>query len=227
MTTKLRREVSQSWVGGCLWLCAGLVVVTRAGAAQDEVAERTRIERERANVESVFVERERACQNRFAVTACVDEARRERRDALALLRRQEALLDEGQRKERAAQRMQEIRDKVSSSDAQQRDMAGREPREAARKPAEFASAASTPAQREPATAKQRKTAPEPATHSAKPVARSTADRAAQEARSKERFKASQEAAAEHRAAVERRNAQRADKGKAASPLPTSPGASAP
>jgi hypothetical protein len=210
-----------------LWLCAGLVVVIRAGAAQDEVAERTRMERERANVESVFVERERACQKRFAVTACVDEARRERRDALALLRRQEALLDEAQRKERAAQRMQAIRDKVSSGDAQQRDMADREPREAARKPAELASTASTPAPREPATAKQGKTAPQPATPSAKPATRSTTDRAAQEARSKERFKASQEAAAEHRAAVERRNAQRAAKGKAASPLPTPPGASAP
>lgn len=88
--------------------------------AEEERDERERIRLERVAVDAVYVARERECRTRFAVTSCLDDAKRERRQALDRLRRQEALLDETRRKERAAKRMEEIRAKTAQSDAQRR-----------------------------------------------------------------------------------------------------------
>lgn len=85
-----------------LLLCAlglGLVAlpvraeVTRAGIAA-----------ERAALAQRFDAEERACAERFAVYACVEEVRARRRAALAPLREQELRLDEAERRRRADER---------------------------------------------------------------------------------------------------------------------------
>ncbi|OYU99946.1 MAG: hypothetical protein CFE45_11060, partial [Burkholderiales bacterium PBB5] len=48
------------------------------------------------------------CEKRFLVTECLDAARAERRQALDQLQRQQVVLDEARRRERAAQRQRDI-----------------------------------------------------------------------------------------------------------------------
>lgn len=95
--------------------------------AAAERAERDRIKTEQDRVEVVFVARERECRQRFVVTPCLDQARRDRRESLERLRQQQEVLDEAQRKKRAAQRIDEIRTKVSGEEEKQREAAVREP----------------------------------------------------------------------------------------------------
>ena len=48
------------------------------------------------------------------VSDCLEQARRERRESMERLRYQDVILDEAQRKQRAVQRMQNIRSKERS-----------------------------------------------------------------------------------------------------------------
>lgn len=78
-------------------------------AFRDELArERARIRQEREAAERRFAERERACQLRFAVNDCVHEARQQRRDVLADLRRQDILLNDAERKRKAAEALRKL-----------------------------------------------------------------------------------------------------------------------
>ena len=102
------------WVG----LLAGLLSMA-ASAAEPGTAEveRERIRSERAAANAQFDEAARACQDRFAVTDCINAARQVQRDTLASLRRQESVLEEAARRQRAAQRMADIRAKVSAQES--------------------------------------------------------------------------------------------------------------
>lgn len=93
-------------------------------ATTDAAAERERIARERVEVQGALTKQEVACQERFVVTPCVEAARKAEREALARLRRQEVLLDEQQRKQRAAERAQAIRNSISADEARRRDESG-------------------------------------------------------------------------------------------------------
>ena len=62
---------------------AMLLAWPRSALAQTESVQRERIARERAAVEAMYARQERECQVRFAVTACVEDARRMRRNDLA------------------------------------------------------------------------------------------------------------------------------------------------
>ena len=78
-------------------------------AFRDELArERARIRQEREAAERRFAEREKACQLRFAVNDCVHEARQQRRDVLADLRRQDILLNDAERKRKAAEALRKL-----------------------------------------------------------------------------------------------------------------------
>ena len=170
-----------------------------APAQADEAAERARISRERAEAQSRFEQRQRECAQRFAVTPCVEAARAEHRQALLQLRRQEGVLDEAQRKQRAAARLAAIEEKRRAE--QER---ATEPR-AGRPPA--APLLAQPPRRS-ATASPPASAP-----ASDPVA------AAREQRKRARFEARQRDAQVHREEAERRSAERAPKGKARAPLP--------
>lgn len=200
---------------------AGFLAATAAHAANGDAAERDRIARERSGVEQRYEAAERECQRRFAVTDCLEGAQRERREAMLRLRREETLLDEVQRKQRAADRIEAIRRKVGA-EAQGRTPAAREPRVAAPARAPAASrdataadeaASASPLRRGRVTVRQRSAAPAAA-----------ADRAAQEARSRAAFEARQSAARDRIEENRRRNDERNQGKPPAAPLPTASGA---
>ena len=184
-----------------LLICASATLLAEGVGTETE--ERERIAAERSTAQTAFSSRERHCQNSFVVTPCVENARRDLREVLLRLRRQEAILDEMQRRERAAQRLETIRNRPA--------MAG------------------PPAS--PAAAREARSAPHDAprvrVHEAPTAKRSAQERQRAETLSEQKFEAASQAAGARRSAVERRNAERAAGGKGAAPLPVPSGASAP
>ncbi|HEV7915069.1 MAG TPA: hypothetical protein VGP22_14980 [Albitalea sp.] len=193
------------------WLLLGLAASVPAHAldAAEERAERQRIQSERVQVDAAYLQRERDCRARFVVTACLEGAQRDRRQAVERLRQQQVILDEAQRKQRAAQRMDDIRNKVSGQDASRREAIMRD-RRSEKQRAEVVAHSSPTAQ--PSEA---------------PAAATPASAAASEATQRVTEREKREAQARgHREAVERRNAERLAQGKRpARPLPV-PAASA-
>jgi len=80
------------------------------GGAQESAAaaELARIDAQRERVEAEFAAQEKACYSRFAVNGCRETARKQRRDALADLRRQEIALNDAERRRRADERVRDI-----------------------------------------------------------------------------------------------------------------------
>lgn len=194
--------------------------------AQDSVApvgERERIARERAAVEALFTARQAACQSRFAVTDCVNDAKTERRAALAPLRRQAIALDDAERKQRAARRLEDVRNKVGGAQAREPEVVVRKIPAAARK------AAAPPDEPAPAAAREANHEPVPRPVTARTPRKlpSQTDRQAQESANRARIEARKQAVQAHREAVERRNAQRALTSKRADPLPVPASAALP
>jgi hypothetical protein len=178
-----------------------------------ERAERDRIKREREQAEAAYRAQERECRQKFVVTPCIDQARRDRRETLDRLRQQQEVLDEAQRKQRAAQRMDDIRSKVSGDEAKQREAAAQKRRRQRAEPA--ASQPDAPAS-SPAAALSK----EPPAAISKPASANASAMEVHE-RKTQAYEKRQQEAAEHRAEVEKRNAQRAANGKPpAKPLPT-------
>ncbi|HUP09085.1 MAG TPA: hypothetical protein VMU47_18130 [Caldimonas sp.] len=195
-------------------LCTALAtLLVLAGAARaeppDVAAERQRIAAARAAAEQHYAERERECRQRFAVTACMDDAQRERRATLGALRREENVLDEGQRQARAADRREEL-DERARTDAQRASAPARSPR---------AASGGAPEQPQP-HASERPAAPAPNPVMKSPGRLPGGPRpASEEARSRATFDAAQRAAEAHRAETEAKNARRAESKKPAAPLP--------
>lgn len=70
-----------------------------------EAEQRAWIVRTRATHDAQFKQQEIACYQRFAVNDCLIASRRVQREAMADLRRQEILLNDTQRKRRAAEQL--------------------------------------------------------------------------------------------------------------------------
>lgn len=186
--------------------------------AASERAERDRIKAEREQAEAAYVTRERECRQKFVVTPCLDQARRDRRQTMDRLRQQQEVLDEALRKQRAAQRVDEIRSKVSQEDAKQREATAKVRRQRAEAAASSASAASAPG----AIVDQH-----PPSAASKPASTGASTVEAQAKKKAAAYDKRQQDAQEHRAAVERRNAEKAAGGKVpAKSLPT-PASAAP
>lgn len=173
-----------------------------ASSDLDARAERTRIAGERAAAESRYAAEEARCRTRFVVTSCVDEAKAQRREVLDRLRHQELVLDEQERRRRAAARLDAI-------EAKQREAALRPP---------------LPAQPAPVI---REAASAPARMPQTPSALDRAQRAREEAaRAQRRAQAAEDLrrqAAEDRARIAEREAERLAKDKKPStPLPARP-----
>lgn len=190
-----------------LLLAAGAVTMAAEPPPGADASERRRIARERAEAEARGRAAEAACAREFAVSACLRQARSERRTTLRQLDRQQALLEEAQRKQRAAQRLARIRER--------QEAAAREP---ARPPVEVRS-------RNP-----RAPAPEPAASQVAGVEAAQALRAAsaaaaasaadaKAARRAEASAARARKAEAHRAAVEARSRERATQNAPAASLP--------
>ena len=212
---------------GLLLLCTTLLLLAgpvRAADTLSDEGERQRIAVERQQADADFSRREQACRTRFAVAACLEEARKQHRDVNARLRLQLSMLDESQRKRRAAERIDTIRAKVSAEEAMRREVDLHHRDRLQARPA--AAAAASGAASAAATPKPvRLPTPSPKVRAETPAADL---RAATEARKRSaESRSRREAAQAHREAVERRNALRAASGKvAAAPLPLPPAASA-
>jgi hypothetical protein len=191
-----------------LWLAAGSHPA-RADEGDAMAAARAQIRTERAAAGSRLQTRESECLAKFVVTPCLDDARRENREALARLRHREAELDAQERKQRTDARRAEIADNQRRDLERQREASAPERRESLRQDA----------------------APQvtvrPNARPLKPQrAASEADRQADEARNRADFEARQRAIEAHRDAVEARNLEKSAKGKVGAALPL-PAASAP
>ena len=88
--------------------------VEAVAAAEDPDAARAGIARERDAIEAAFRQADAECKTRFAVNSCMEQARGERRKALATVRERELALDDAQRRERAADRRRSVVEKQAA-----------------------------------------------------------------------------------------------------------------
>ncbi len=189
------------WAAGVLAQAAALPPVgASAAGGQAEQAERARLAAQRQAITARFAAEERACRERFVVTACVDDVRVRRRDALIPVRQRELQLDDADRRARAAERKAALAEKQRA--AQQR---------AAEPPAPEVRLRPVPAA---GTASAARAAARPAARQEESAAR--AAEAAGRVKAREGRVQSAEAAQER---VNKRLAERAASGKAAAPLP--------
>jgi hypothetical protein len=101
-------------VGPSLAQPAAEALVADSGSQQSQIAA------ERVRLEAGFKAEEAACYSRFFVNACLQEIRPRRAQAMAELRRQEIVLNDAERKARAADQLQKTEDKQSAERQQQR-----------------------------------------------------------------------------------------------------------
>lgn len=111
-----------------LLLALGLLALLPLGAQAQQVdpslpsgasAERARIEADRAKAQALFEKDEANCYQRFAVNDCLREVRVRRRATLEELRRQEIVLNDADRKKRAAEQARRAGGKSSAPAAQE------------------------------------------------------------------------------------------------------------
>lgn len=107
-----------------LWLLAGLPAAAADGP--DLAAERARIKSERDRIGATRAQEERACQERFAVTDCINAVERRWREPLADLRRQENAIQAVERRRRSADQLRQSDERaaqVQAEAAQRREKA--------------------------------------------------------------------------------------------------------
>jgi colicin import membrane protein len=189
-----------------------------AAAEPADGEQRERIVAERAQAAARLAEQEQVCRARFVVAACLDAARKEHGATLTRLHREEMQLDDVKRRAIAATRSEAVREKAAAR--------------AARASEAVSDAASDATSDGPREAKRKAPQPHPPPRQrpAGSTARAPASAASQrldEQRNEAQFEARVREAQAHRETVERRNAERAAKGKVAAPLPVPAGASAP
>ena len=185
------------------WLVASCGAWAQGGPPPSLQAERARIDAERVRADQRFAAQEVACQQRFAVTDCVNEARSALRATHADLKRQEVLLNDGERRRKAGEQQRRLDEKLRQREA---DAGGQ-----AARPEPAPKAAPTPSTRRPAEPKPRAShAQQTAEHEAqmrRKLGAHQADqarRAAQAASASEeerRYADKQRAAAEYKAQV--------------------------
>jgi colicin import membrane protein len=102
-----------------LLACAFALVAAFSAQAQDEAADRARIKAERAAADARFEQARKDCRKKFAVTDCEKEAKRLHNAQVGELRRQERVLNDADRKRRAAERQKAIDERNSPEQRQQ------------------------------------------------------------------------------------------------------------
>ena len=200
-------------------IAAAMLSCTVAVATPANDAERARLVQERAAIEAQYTSRHAECSQRFVVTSCVDDAKRDRRRGLDGLRARQIVLDESRRKERSTARRSELSGNAA-------ELARREAARVSRP----APAASDAGHDEPSRSAQPRQSigqrPSPAKRHVGADDRASgaksadsADRQAKEGRSRATFDARKQQAAEHRDEVLDKAAKRAQEHKPAAALP--------
>ena len=183
-------------------LLASTAAVSAWSTEDATAAQRRRIAEERAAVEARAKAAQAACAEQFAVTACVDRVKAERREPRRRLDGEAAMLDAEDRRRRAAQRLLQIEQRQAVS-------AQTPPTDGVR--SQSAKAVETPASDTRSPSQPRATEAD-----RQAAASAAAARAAQRAAASARRASEAEA---HRAAVEARNRERESKRPPAKPLP--------
>jgi colicin import membrane protein len=117
MNEGTRSEAGTKWRRNGRWSCLlSLIVFAGAAAAQpvgsnDAAQQRQRIAEQRAQAETTWQARRTTCADRFAVTPCMDAAEASYRQQVDALDRELDMLDTQQRRLRAAERLEIIRQK--------------------------------------------------------------------------------------------------------------------
>jgi len=83
-------------------------LVALPALAAGDAAERERLAQERRDIERRYDAQDAECHQRFAVTSCVDEVRRARREALDEVTARQIALDDAERQRRAQARRERI-----------------------------------------------------------------------------------------------------------------------
>lgn len=182
------------------WLLALPLAV--AAAIDVDAAARDRIARDRAVVQREAQLAQAACAREFAVTACVDRVKAERRTQLRRLDLERAAIDEKVRRRRAAERLAQLQQRQAAA-------AGELPALTVRARAPAASQPDAAPKASSRSAASAALAHEAAASQAAIAARRRAAAAAQRAA----------AAQQHRAVVEKRSQARAKQHPPAAPLP--------
>lgn len=123
----MKRTVSLAFLGAAFMAMAAWAQVLpeegRAASvpapseASARAAGRQAVRKEREAIAQALRQSEADCYQRFAVEDCLRKARRHARDAQAVLRQRESVWDEAERQERAAQRLEDIRQRQSARTA--------------------------------------------------------------------------------------------------------------
>lgn len=181
-------------------------------AVEQRKAEHEQIRHARETLKAQQIKDEAACYQRFAVDDCLRAVRAKVRDAEARLRTQEILLNDAERKEKAADRLKAIEEKQRSlpdQPAQEKN-----PRAVLRK------SPSNQVQRDQDAALRADKQRSRAQQQADELERRTADNAERAAQARTRHAEKLKAAEERRARVEKAQADAAaHHGKSAAPLP--------
>ncbi len=90
-------------------------------AGLDAVAERQRIAQERVEHEADYLQAERICYGRFAVSDCLRTARKDRRVAMDELRRQELVLNDMDRQTKALEALKRIDSNLEAQQKKQQE----------------------------------------------------------------------------------------------------------
>ena len=205
-------------VAGVL-LTVAATLVAPARAADGDAGERARLAEQRSAAEAGFAARDEECRQRFVVSACVADARRDRRTALDVLRARERVLDDARRQERAGERRAALTAKAADDSKREREraaMAASSPAAAA----STASAASRPREGRPFEGRHEPKLKKPASSKANPATRQQL-----EERNRASFEARQQEAAQHREETVEATIKRMEKRSPARSLPI-PSASA-
>jgi len=203
---------------GLMALAASSAWSQASTSTVDIDAEKSRISAERKAVETRYDKDRAACYQKFAVQDCLNDVRRTRRTQVEDLNRQEAIINDGERKRRAAAQLDDLERKgqLSPEDAARRESAlqsqkDREQRAADREAGRQAKEAEAAANRRAFEGKQKAHAQEQAQQ---------AERRAQEQAERQRYEDRLKKAEQDRAELEARNAKRTKPRSA--PLPTPP-----
>ena len=115
--------IAMAWLMASGVLAAGAAPGTSASAPQ--VDSHARIGDERTAANARFAAQERECRTRFIVSSCIEDAKRERRKELDLLRARQLVVDEARRRERASERRTELANKADEDAKRQAERSAR------------------------------------------------------------------------------------------------------
>lgn len=211
MSIRPSPELLRTAAVACLVACCAAATAADALDLRAD-RERQRASNERRRIEAEYGARVRQCETQFVVTSCIEEAKAQRREALDRLTQQQAVIEDALRKQRAAERLERLQEKQQQ--AAERRNAPTVPPRVVHRASRAASAASAAA-----------SAPASSSSPAIRLPESHLPSPAEQRRNEAAYQQRQKAAAEHKALVERRNAERAAAHKPAASLPL-PAASA-